>query len=191
VHLHGLVLDGVFTQAAPAARPVFHQTRAPTTVEVLKLASSLQRKVLRLLRARGFSFDDADADAGTSADETALAAAQAASVQGRIAFGERRGFPVPRLGRDAGRARVRVAGERCADVQGFSLDTDVRIAARERPRLESLCRYVLRRRSRPNACSTPGMVGLPTSSRIPGGKNCPAAPLAPIEREEQRSLSSP
>jgi hypothetical protein len=39
---------------------------------------------------------------------------------------------------------VRVAGERCADVEGFSLHADVRVPGRERSRLERLARYVLR-----------------------------------------------
>src|SRR4029453_10218797 len=95
--------------------------------------------------ARGFSFDDSDRDLDSAADETTLiTVCHAASVQGKIALGARAGLPIARLGARASQARVRVAGERCADAQGFSLHADVRIAARDRSRLERLCRYVLR-----------------------------------------------
>ncbi|MFO0985593.1 MAG: transposase [Planctomycetota bacterium] len=145
VHLHCLVLDGVFTQASTTARPVFHDTRAPTTLEVARLALSIRKQVLRLLHARGFSFDSSEPELDMSEDEDALlAACQAASVQGRIALGNDAGKPVVRIGRGPGGAKVRVAGERCADVEGFSLHCDVRVPGRERSRLERLARYVLR-----------------------------------------------
>jgi hypothetical protein len=145
VHLHCLVLDGVFTQSSPGARPVFHDTRAPTTLEVARLALSIRKQVLRLLRTRGFSFDASDPELDASEDENALlAACQAASVQGRIGLGNNAGQPVLRIGRGSARCKVRCAGERCADVEGFSLHADVRIPARERLWLERLARYVLR-----------------------------------------------
>jgi hypothetical protein len=112
VHLLCLVLDGVFTQSSPTARPVFHDTRAPTTLEVAKVALAIRRQVLRLLQARGFSFDAADPEIDGNQDEDSLLlASQAASVQGRIALGSEAGQPALRVGHGNARAKIHFAGE--------------------------------------------------------------------------------
>lgn len=53
VHLHSLVLDGVFTRSAPTAAPVFHDLPAPTDEEVAQVLERVHRRVRRLLRRRG------------------------------------------------------------------------------------------------------------------------------------------
>ena len=74
-----------------------------------------------------------------------LAELCAASVRGRIATGPRAGRPLLRLGdRIDVEDVVAGSGPRCANVGGVSLHADVCAPARDRKRLERLCRYVSR-----------------------------------------------
>jgi len=88
--------------------------------------------------------DGAEPDRLTD-EEPLLAALYAASVGGRIATGHRAGQRVLRLGDriDADDLEV-LEGERCARAGGVSLHANVAVPARDRRRLERLCRYVAR-----------------------------------------------
>src|SRR5215470_4263945 len=70
----------------------------------------------------------------------------AASVQQRIAFGERAGQQVRRIGAGFGYAGERPAltGPRCASVHGFSMHANTQIPAHRRDELERLIRYTAR-----------------------------------------------
>jgi hypothetical protein len=69
----------------------------------------------------------------------------AASVHNRVATGPRAGQRVVRLGDRIDADDVeRVRGPRCAQVAGLSLHANVSVPARDRRRLERLCRYVAR-----------------------------------------------
>src|SRR3989441_4264592 len=67
----------------------------------------------------------------------------AASVQQRLAWGERAGQPVRRIGAGFGYEGERPAltGPRCARVHGFSLHANTAIPAHRRDQLERLIRY--------------------------------------------------
>jgi len=75
-----------------------------------------------------------------------LARTMAASVTPRIAFGERAGEKVHRIGSDIGYGGERPAltGPRCASVHGFSLHANTEIPAHRRDQLERLIRYTAR-----------------------------------------------
>ncbi len=75
--------------------------------------------------------------------EPALAHTLAASVQQRLAFGERAGQQVRRMGSGFGDAGERPAlmGPRCARVHGFSLHANTAIPAHRRDQLECMLRY--------------------------------------------------
>ena len=79
-------------------------------------------------------------------DEPALAHTLAASVTQRIAFGERAGQQVRRIGSGFGYAGERPAltGPRCASVNGFSLRANTQVPAHRRDQLERLMRYTAR-----------------------------------------------
>src|SRR5215468_2524571 len=70
----------------------------------------------------------------------------AASVQQRIAFGERAGQQVRRIGSGFGREgeATTLTGPRCASVQGFSLHANTQVPAHRRDQLERLIRYTAR-----------------------------------------------
>jgi putative transposase len=66
-----------------------------------------------------------------------------ASIKQRIAFGERVGEKVRRVGSGFGYEEERPAltGPRCASVNGFSLHANTQIPAHRRDQLERLIRY--------------------------------------------------
>ena len=70
----------------------------------------------------------------------------AASVKQRIAFGERAGQNVRRIGSGFGYEgeRPELKGPRCASVNGFSLHANTEIPAHRRDQLERLIRYTAR-----------------------------------------------
>ena len=70
----------------------------------------------------------------------------AAFVQQRLAFGERAGQQVRRIGSgfgDAGETPI-LAGPRCASVHGFSLHANTQVPAHRRDQLERLIQYTAR-----------------------------------------------
>jgi hypothetical protein len=141
-HLHALVLDGVYTCASPLDRPVFHALPPPTDGDVAELCRVIRDRTLRLLERRGLldSGGASDTDEGPSLlDDLA-----AASVQGRVALGDRAGRPVLRIGSESDREPSFLPGELCAELDGFSLHAKVRTPRGERDRLERLARYVAR-----------------------------------------------
>jgi hypothetical protein len=77
--------------------------------------------------------------------EALLAALYGASVAGRIATGRRAGQRVVRVGDCIDPEDLpALEGERCASAGGVSLHAKVAVPARDRRRLERLCRYVAR-----------------------------------------------
>jgi len=79
-------------------------------------------------------------------EEPEPACAMAASVKQSLAFGERTGQQVRRIGSGFGYEGERPAltGPRCASVHGFSLHADTHIPAHRRDQLERLIRYTAR-----------------------------------------------
>ena len=75
-----------------------------------------------------------------------LARTMAASVQQRLAFGERAGHKVRRIGSGFGAEdeAPRLTGPHCASVNGFSLHAHTQIPAHRRDQLERLLRYTAR-----------------------------------------------
>jgi len=112
-----------------------------TDGDVVKLVSAIRGRVVRYLRRLGKWVDvgDEDADAADG-DADLLLELDAAAVQGRTALGERAGERDVRVGRGS-QSEPFVKRPLCADVDGFSLHAAVWVAARDRERLEKLCRY--------------------------------------------------
>jgi hypothetical protein len=79
-------------------------------------------------------------------NEPELARTMAASVKQRVAFGERAGEKVRRLGSGCGYEgeRPERPGPRCASVHGFSLHANTAMPAHRRDQLERLRRYTAR-----------------------------------------------
>lgn len=144
VHFHVLWLDGVYGCEPGRGRPEFHAHREMIDGDVQQLVQRIRDRVLRALRKAGKWVDaDAAADGGDGAVDELLPGLAAAAVAGRAALGERAGQRDGRVGWD-GRWEPRVKGALCAELDGFSLHAGAWVAARDREKLEKLCRYAAR-----------------------------------------------
>jgi hypothetical protein len=141
VHFHSLVLDGVYARADSGALR-FHPLPPPDDAEVERVARQVARRLVRLLERRGLGEDAAGDDDTLAMEEPLLASLSAASVAGRVATGPRAGQHVARLGDRIDAEDLAVPqGERSASVGGVSIHANVAVLARDRRRLERLCRY--------------------------------------------------
>jgi hypothetical protein len=144
-HFHRLVLDGVYA-AGENGRPEFHQLPAPENEDVLRLTTLVNERVESLLKRRGLGAEAEVQEADPlSNDDPGMAALLANSVRRRIAVGSNTGRGVVRLGDQIdGDHLDPFESPRCAMVSGFSVHANVAIEARDRLRLERLCRYAAR-----------------------------------------------
>ena len=108
--------------------------------------ATIRQRVQRLLVRHGLEpADDATGPADRLAEESpVLAGIVGASVQGRVALGQRAGARVRRLGDARDTAAVTSRGPRQAHLEGFDLHANVWVSANDRAGLERLCRYILR-----------------------------------------------
>ena len=147
IHLHCLVLDGVYRCGADGA-PNFVEAGAPTDDPLHVLLQTIIARLMKMLTRRGVLVEEMgqtwlaapDAD---SEEARTLRPLQAAAVTYRIAFGPRAGQKVLTL-RGALPREAPARQPLCADIDGFSLHAAVRVDAHERKRLEQLCRYITR-----------------------------------------------
>ena len=146
VHLHALVLDGVFTRGAEGVVR-FHAMPMAPAPDLQPLLVTIARRIQHLLARRGISegSDGVEVLDPFAADAPILAGLAAASVRGVAALGPRAGRPVRRGGDDRF-VRRRDDGPHPwhARIRGFDLHAAVTVRAGARDRLERLCRYALR-----------------------------------------------
>lgn len=144
VHFHTLVLDGVLHGAGDRLR--FRPLPPPGDAEVARVAGSVARAIGRLLQRRGLDpgSDPEESDPLTR-EEPLLAALASASTAGRVAIGARAGQRAFRFGDHVEVEDIPAfSGRRCASVGGLSVHANVAVPARDRRRLERLCRYAAR-----------------------------------------------
>jgi Putative transposase/Transposase zinc-binding domain len=152
LHFHCVFMEGVYLDRTEAGRkPRFVQAEPPSDADIATVLQKLSHRVIRMLRRLGYLEAGIEAAVATGYDplrdnEPELARTMAASVQQRIAFGERTGEKVRRLGSGFGDAGERPAltGPRCASVNGFSVHAHTEIPAHRRDQLERLIRYTAR-----------------------------------------------
>jgi len=141
VHLHSLFLDGVYYEDRGKLK--FHPVPDPTDDEIAVLVKRIRDRVVRYLTKKGYSIDDFSEDP-FAFEQPVMAELGGASIQNRIAIGERAGQVVRRIGGEASLGDVYRVGKRCAVCDGFSLHANVKIEAWDRDKLEKLCRYTAR-----------------------------------------------
>jgi hypothetical protein len=134
VHFHVIVMDGVYAEE-PDGSMLFHPLPAPSDEDIARLARAVCRKVTHYLG----QLTGENKDQQVTLDHLANA-----SVQGLVATGPRRGCRVLRLGGAGEDAEAAIMGKRCAEVAGFNVHANVRVAANDRDGLEYLCRYLAR-----------------------------------------------
>ena len=137
-----MALDGVYA-AGEEGRPEFHQLPAPEDEDVLRLTTLVSERVQSLLERRGCGTEaDSQQADPLLQDDPAMAALLANSVRRRIAVSSNTGRGVVRLGDQIdGDGLDAFQSPRCAMVSGFNVHANVFIEARDRLRLERLCRY--------------------------------------------------
>jgi len=141
IHLHGLVLDGVYHTGKEGA-PAFHPAPALTSEQLQAPLGKIIARILRLLTREGHVVEEegvtyvADAH-GILDPDNLLAPLQAASCTYRIAFGPRAGRKVLSLRYAASRAAP-ISQQLGANAHGFSLHARARCAAEQRQALEHL-----------------------------------------------------
>src|SRR3989475_11670152 len=146
-------MEGVYLDRTAAGRkPRFVKVEPPSDADIATVLQKISHRVIRKLRRLGYLEASMDATVATGYDplrDTApeLARTMAASVQQRIAFGERAGQHVRRIGSGFGDEdeAPRLTGPRCASVHGFSLHANTQIPAHRRDQLEGLIPYTARR----------------------------------------------
>jgi hypothetical protein len=152
LHFHVIGLEGVYLDRTnQGLKPRFVPGEPPTDTDIAAMLQKISRRVIRLLRRLGYLETDVEPPVATGYDplrDTApeLARTMAASVQHRIACGERAGQHVRRIGSGFGAEgeAPRFTGPRCARVNGFSLHAQTAIPAHRRDQLEQLIRYTAR-----------------------------------------------
>jgi Putative transposase/Transposase zinc-binding domain len=152
LHYHMVFLEGVFVdRAAHGLKPRFRPAVSPTDADITTVLQKISRRVIRQLRKLGYLESGTQEVVPTGYDPASdedpeLARTMAASVQQRIAFGERAGQRVRRIGSgfgDEGESPI-LTGTRSASVNGFSLHANTHIPAHRRDELERLLRYTAR-----------------------------------------------
>jgi len=152
LHFHCVFLEGVYCDRTEASRkPRFVKGEPPTDTDIAAVVQKISHRVLRTLRSLGYLETGGDTVVATGSDplvedEPALARTLAASVQQRMAFGERAGQRVRRLGAGFGSAgeMPTLTGPHCASVQGFSVHAHTQVPAHRRDQLAQLIRYTAR-----------------------------------------------
>lgn len=136
VHFHSLFLDGVFVREDDGALE-FHELDEPSPEQVAEVAARTAKRVIKLLEKAGKSLDSELSD--DEAEEfvmrqPALASLYAAAARGVDLSGDRAGQPTMRL----------IQKEPYAIVGGINIHAAVAFDARDRPRMERMCRYLAR-----------------------------------------------
>jgi hypothetical protein len=115
IHLHCLVLDGVYRSSAGA--PAFHEARAPSVAELEGLLNRIIQRIVKLLTRTGYLIEEQGMTyLGEAESNRALTPLQAADSQ----------------------------KPGCVNAHGFSLHAAVRCNAHQRKELERMCRYITR-----------------------------------------------
>ncbi len=146
-HFHTLVLDGVYAGTSSQPGP-FSPLPPPETEDVARVLAGTARRILRRLERKGITFEEDP----IAADDPLMAMLGTASIRSRIATGPEAGEPWRRLGdrvepveeEEDGVEPGATIPPRCVRHGGMSLHADVAVPARDRRRLERLCRYAAR-----------------------------------------------
>jgi Putative transposase/Transposase zinc-binding domain len=141
-HFHVLAIDGVYA-AREDGHPEFHPLPAPEDADVLRLANLVVERVQSLLERQGLAANaDGQETDPLSRTDPGMADLVASSVRRRVAVGSNAGRRVVRLGDQIdGDSLDVLQSPLCVMVCGFSVHGNVCVEARDRNRLERLCRY--------------------------------------------------
>jgi hypothetical protein len=140
LHFHCVFLEGVYLDRTEAGlKPRFVKDEPPSDADIAAVITKISHRVMRKLRQLGYLEGGLDATVATDYDPLRddapeLARTIATSVQQRIAFGERTGQQVRRIGAGFGSEGEcpLLSGALCASVHGFSLHANAQVPAHRR-----------------------------------------------------------
>lgn len=152
IHFHLVALEGVYTEPyIEDAVPRFIAFEPPTDQEVCDVVEKIATKTIKYLRKKGYLQEEGEEVLRPDLDQLfqehpGMTEAMAASIQSKIAFGERAGEKVRRVGSGFGYEEETplVKGTLVATINGFNLHAKVGVAAFARDRLLQLFKYVTR-----------------------------------------------
>jgi hypothetical protein len=127
---------------APDGSVRFHRLPPPTDDEVAALLATIVTRLRRLLIRRGIW---REGDDGTDyVDPTLHERLGAAAIQQVALTGPRAHRPTRRIRTAPPKTSPQILGRRRARQDGFDLHANTAVRGKNRPRLERLCRYLLR-----------------------------------------------
>jgi hypothetical protein len=138
VHLHMLVLDGVYERTGEGL--VFRRVAAPTPTHLSRLLEKLSLRIGRYLQRHGWLRRDEDSHLQLT-DPDGMDTLRGHSITYRIAIGRHQGQQaftlqtLPELPKQS--------DPHLAQAHGFSLHAGVWAGANDRKKLEHLCRYIV------------------------------------------------
>jgi Putative transposase len=142
---------GALDRSDQGLTPRFVKGEPPPDTDIVAVIQKISHRVMRKLHQLGYLEPGLDAAVATGSDPLGddapeLARTMAAAVQQRIAFGERAGQQVRRIGASFGAEgeAPTLTGPHYASVQGFSLHADTQVTAHRRDQLERMIRYTAR-----------------------------------------------
>ena len=142
VHLHMIVLDGVYTFDNDAPR--FHSVNAPTPADMQELLARIFRRTVRQLERDGVLIQDSEQPYLDLTQEDLQDSFNAASVRYRIAIGPSSDQKTLTLRSQSLIRTDTLPKPFTVNRDGFSLNAAVSCQPHQRDRLERLCRYVTR-----------------------------------------------
>jgi len=142
VHVVMLFLDGVYVDSAGSSTR-FRWVKAPSNSELNQLSHTIAHRLARYLERQGLLERDAEHSvlALDHSDEDPMDQLRGHSIAYRIAVGPERGRKVFTLQTLPGIEESFAKGT--GQAAGFSLHAGVAAKARQREKLERLCRYVI------------------------------------------------
>ncbi|PIR21864.1 MAG: IS91 family transposase [Deltaproteobacteria bacterium CG11_big_fil_rev_8_21_14_0_20_45_16] len=144
LHFHILYLDGVYEKNDD--HMIFHRIFPPQKHDMAELVKLIHKRLTGFFIKEGYLEEDHSLSDGASdplsEQNPLLAQCIAASVQNRIALGDRAGQKIRKFMIHP--LEVTHPTSQCAKMRGFSLHGAVSVSAKKRDRLEKLIRYVAR-----------------------------------------------
>ena len=145
VHYHMLFLDGIYIDGFTKEKQIFKRVKAPTSAELDILVHRISQRVARYLTKQGLLVEDIENSYLNfdGLDQEPIQDLLGHSITYRIAIGSQRGRKVftlqtlPPQVEDDNTSQV-------GSVAGFSLHAGVATRAKEREKLERICRYIAR-----------------------------------------------
>jgi hypothetical protein len=145
IHFHMLFLDGVYVDGS-GSTPRFSWVKAPTNDELNQLTHTIVQRISRFLERQGLLEPDAEHShlALDTVDEDPMDQLLGHSITYRIAVGSQQGRKVFTLQTLPACDADDLYADTVGKTAGFSLHAGVSVKARERDKLERLCRYITR-----------------------------------------------